>query len=156
MTIKDVKELIALVSKANLAEFKYKDNDFELTIRGGEFHKSKAMPIMTAVQPITVSPAPDAVPAPVVVESPVAAAPAAPAPAPAVENPTGTIEIKSPMVGTFYRSAGPDKPAFTKVGDVVDENIRIPRNSITVKSVAIVSCQSINIGNDPALHHLHH
>jgi acetyl-CoA carboxylase biotin carboxyl carrier protein len=62
------------------------------------------------------------------------AAPAAPAastaPAPAEETPkqeeaNNYLEIKSPMVGTFYRSAAPEKPAFVKVGDSVtaDSNL---------------------------------
>ncbi|MEQ1747177.1 MAG: acetyl-CoA carboxylase biotin carboxyl carrier protein, partial [Saprospiraceae bacterium] len=49
--------------------------------------------------------------------------PAAPttAPAPtASADAANTITIKSPMVGTFYRSAGPDKGPFVKVGDTVD------------------------------------
>jgi acetyl-CoA carboxylase biotin carboxyl carrier protein len=44
---------------------------------------------------------------------------AAPAPAPAAEN-ANYLTIKSPMVGTFYRSSTPDKPAFVKVGDPVN------------------------------------
>ena len=63
------------------------------------------------------------------VAAPAPAAPAA-APAPATEAAApaeklaadanaGLIEVKSPIVGTFYRSAGPDKPAFAKIGDTI-------------------------------------
>ena len=48
-------------------------------------------------------------------------APAAEAPIAAVEIAPSSklIEVKSPMIGTFYRSAGPDKPLFVNVGDEV-------------------------------------
>lgn len=57
------------------------------------------------------------------VAAPVAHAPApaetkAPAP-PAVSEDAKYVTIKSPMIGTFYRSAGPDKPAFVNVGDEI-------------------------------------
>jgi acetyl-CoA carboxylase biotin carboxyl carrier protein len=55
------------------------------------------------------APAPVAMPA----AAPAPAAPAAPAAAPVASN---LIEIKSPMIGTFYRSSAPDKPAFVEVG----------------------------------------
>ena len=64
--------------------------------------------------------------APVAMQMPVAApvaAPApqaaAPAPAAAPANDSRLIEIKSPMIGTFYRSAGPDKPPFVEVGQSI-------------------------------------
>lgn len=60
--------------------------------------------------------------APTMMAAPVAAAPVAATPvktenpAPAAKN---TVEIKSPMIGTFYRSANPDSPAFASVGDKI-------------------------------------
>src|ERR1041385_353948 len=63
--------------------------------------------------------------APVAVAAPIAAAPAAaPAVAPKSEKPAApaagkTVEIKSPMIGTFYRSSNPDSPPFASVGDKV-------------------------------------
>ncbi|HNL38000.1 MAG TPA: acetyl-CoA carboxylase biotin carboxyl carrier protein, partial [Saprospiraceae bacterium] len=67
-------------------------------------------------------PAPSApAPAPAPVAPPAPAAPAAPAPAaaPAADD-ARLVAIKSPMVGTFYRSSAPDKPPFIKIGDTVD------------------------------------
>lgn len=54
--------------------------------------------------------------------APMAAAPA-PVAAPAAMAPAadGGVGIKSPMIGTFYRSGGPDKDAFVKVGDKVEK-----------------------------------
>jgi acetyl-CoA carboxylase biotin carboxyl carrier protein len=57
-----------------------------------------------------------AAPAPVAISAPVAAAPSAPVAEPKADN---LITIKSPMVGTFYRTANPDSPVFVNVGDDV-------------------------------------
>lgn len=57
-----------------------------------------------------------AAPAPVAISAPVAAATSAPVAEPKADN---LITIKSPMVGTFYRTANPDSPAFVNVGDDV-------------------------------------
>jgi acetyl-CoA carboxylase biotin carboxyl carrier protein len=63
---------------------------------------------------------PAEVSAPVAVSAPapVAAAPA-PAAAPKADVPSNTVTIKSPMIGTFYRSPGPDKALFVNVGDEI-------------------------------------
>ena len=58
-----------------------------------------------------IAAAPTAPAAPVVTAAPIAASPAA--------EESKLVTIKSPMVGTFYRSAGPGKPAFVKIGDTV-------------------------------------
>ncbi|MBK6824125.1 MAG: acetyl-CoA carboxylase biotin carboxyl carrier protein [Saprospiraceae bacterium] len=114
MNFKEIQELIRLVSKSDLAEFKVKDGEFELSIKT---QKALKMPEMQAIsyQPsYTMQPTQhQAAPAPKALE-----APAAPAGAP--ESGKKQIEIKSPMVGTFYRSGGPDKPPFVKVGDKID------------------------------------
>lgn len=116
MTFKEIQELIKLIAKSEIAEFKMKEGDFQLSIR--TVHPQLGAPA-SYPQPAAMAPAPVAAPA-----APVAAAvevntalesPAA-APEPA---PSHYITIKSPMVGTFYRSSSPDKPAFIKVGDSV-------------------------------------
>ena len=53
--------------------------------------------------------------------APVAAAPEASAPAAYAEDSSNTEEIKSPMIGTFYRKSAPDKPLFVEVGDTVEK-----------------------------------
>jgi acetyl-CoA carboxylase biotin carboxyl carrier protein len=115
MDIKEIKELIALISKSQIAEFKYRKDDFEITIRTDDYHKGKTMvaapAVMSAPMAVSQSPAPaPAAPAPI-------AAPAAAVEAPVASN---LVEIRSPIVGTFYRSSGPDKPVFAKVGDRVE------------------------------------
>ena len=111
MDIKQIQELIKFVSKSGVNEVSIEEADFKITIK-----TNQAPTYVTAAIP---APAPQAAPAPV-------AAAAAPAPeikqAPAVaaaEDTSKFITIKSPMIGTFYRSSSPDKPNFIEVGDEV-------------------------------------
>jgi acetyl-CoA carboxylase biotin carboxyl carrier protein len=114
-----IQEIIRLVSKHKLSEFILKEGEFKLVVRnqgnGTENQVISPVVLQAPAQPaVMAAPAP-AAPAP-------AAAPkaeAAPAPVPAAEN-ANYLTIKSPMVGTFYRSSTPDKPAFVKVGDPVN------------------------------------
>jgi acetyl-CoA carboxylase biotin carboxyl carrier protein len=123
MTFQEIQELIRLLNKSNLAEFKMEDGDFKLSIRTALYKDVKSthvisapMPMPAAVgSPAPASPAPAAAPAPAPAEKPAEAA------APKAEKPAGQghLEIKSPMVGTFYRSANPEKPAYVEIGQKV-------------------------------------
>lgn len=126
MTSKEIQELMRLVNKLELSEFKMKDGEFQLSIRSKHFETASATPPVAPPPVVPVHAAPVA-PAPVAAPSatPAAAAPPEPAPAaaekaPAAEPSTHYIEVKSPIVGTFYRSASPDKPVYVKVGDTID------------------------------------
>ncbi len=112
MNYKEITDLIKLVNKSELSEFKLKKKDFELSIRTNSFNKRDAQVIHTATS---------SVPAPVNIAPPIAlATSSATVQTPDVEDTTvGLLEVKSPIVGTFYRSASPDKPAFAKVGDSI-------------------------------------
>ena len=127
MTLKEIQELIKLVAKTELSEFKYKDEQLALHIRGKSYNSGGSGTAAPAAAPSIIN-----VPAPAVAPAAPAAYPAAaPAAAPATggggnEATTGEegasdnsklIEIKSPMIGTFYRSSSPDKPPYAKVGD---------------------------------------
>ena len=119
MNFNEIQELIKLVNKSNLTDFKLKDKDFEIQIRTKKFYKGGHQTVVTTPQAYTVS-----APAPAAPQAPVSSAPApTSAAAPAAESTKGKniLEIKSPIVGTFYRSSGPDKPVFTKVGDAVKQ-----------------------------------
>src|SRR5580658_660643 len=100
MTIKEVEELIRFVAKANVSEVELETKDVKLVIK-----TNKAAERIVEVQQVQ---------APVVQQAPVkqAAAPVAeaPKPQPKVEDDSKYITVKSPMIGTFYRSSGPDKP----------------------------------------------
>ena len=107
MDIKQIQELIRFVAKSGVNEVAIERDDFKITIK-----TNQAQTIVNATIPAA---------APVVAAAPVAAAPvvaAAPA-APAAADAGNYITVKSPMIGTFYRSAGPDKPMFVNVGDEI-------------------------------------
>jgi len=116
MDINQIQELIRLVSKTKVTEFILKEGDFKLIIRNQTNTDSAAAPAVAFPPPppvMTMSAPPPPPPPPV----------AAPAPAPQEAAPAADanlLTIKSPMVGTFYRSSGPDKAPFAKVGDAVD------------------------------------
>lgn len=125
MDAKEIQELLKLVSRLELSEFKMKDGEFELQIRTKYFGKGGQqilVPSLQATLPTAISaastPASVETPAPVATPTPQPAADPTPSAAPAVGGDESRYKaIKSPIVGTFYRSAGPDKPAFVKVGD---------------------------------------
>ncbi len=115
MTFKEITDLIKMVNKFNLSEFKVKEGDFEMTIRSEIYSKVKSGD-MTGMQPVISVPSPVA---PLPVESKVSETPLETPPSPDEKADTSYVEIKSPMVGTFYRSSAPDKPAYIKVGDTI-------------------------------------
>ena len=107
MDIKQIQDLIKFVSRSGVNEVAIEQENFKITI------KTNQNPVYVNA----VAPAPAATNAP--------AAPVAPAP----NTPSANVEvsdddskyitIKSPMIGTFYRSASPDKPSFINVGDEI-------------------------------------
>lgn len=110
MDFKQIQELIKMINKSNISELSIEQDQFKITIKqkDNEVQQIVTVPAIQAVQqPVAVAP------------QPVATAPAASAPAATVPAASNLITIKSPMIGTFYRSAGPDKAAFVNVGDEV-------------------------------------
>ena len=107
MDLRKLKTLIDLVSDSNVSELEITEAEGKVRIvkGGGAMVQGDAV---QAPQPMPMQ-AP-ATPAPMVAE-----APAAPAPPPVIANHV----VKSPMVGTFYRSASPGAKAFVEVGDSV-------------------------------------
>ena len=106
MDFKQIQELIKIINKSNIGEISIEDNDFKITIKQKE-EKGE-----------TVVAAPIYAPAPVVPPAPLAAVPSPPT-SPVSAKTDNLITIKSPMIGTFYRKAAPDKPSFVEVGDEV-------------------------------------
>lgn len=113
MELKQIQELIKAVNKSNLSELKIEDGDFKITIK----QLGESVQVVAAAPAATVA-APQVAQAPAA--APQAAAPAA-APAPAAEDTSNLVEIKSPMIGTFYRSPKPGEPPFINVGDDIKE-----------------------------------
>lgn len=108
MDLRKLKTLIDLVSESNVSELEITEAEGKVRIvkGGGAMVQSYAAPVAMAAPAVAAAP----VAAPAAAAAPVAAAPAA----------TGHA-VKSPMVGTFYRSASPGAKAFVEVGQAVKE-----------------------------------
>lgn len=116
MEFEKIKELIKLIQKSKISEFKYEDESSKISIRTKSYSAQKEVivqpSVMSGMQMPTIA-------APTPVTPTTAAAPVATTESAPAEETTNYIEIKSPMVGTFYRSASPEKPSFVKVGDTI-------------------------------------
>ena len=126
MKLTEIQDLIKFVARAGVTEVEIEQKEFKLTIKS-EMPKGRGKKEEQVVQTIQVPAAvPQMVQAAPVAAAPVAAAPA-PAPTPAApaapaapaEDTSNLVEIKSPMIGTFYRRPSPDKDVFAEVGDVI-------------------------------------
>jgi acetyl-CoA carboxylase biotin carboxyl carrier protein len=119
MTFKEIQDLIKLLDKSSLTEFSYKTEEYEIKIKG---QQSGQQFVTTVPTPMST---PQFVAAPVANGSSSTDAPkqdkSAESSSAKQETSANLIEIKSPMVGTFYRSSSPDKPAFVNVGDVIQK-----------------------------------
>lgn len=107
--VRTVEYLLKLMSEHDLAEVDLKEGDQRIRLRKGAAIPPAFYP---APHPVAAAPVPHVVSAPAAASS---AVPSAPAPAPA----RNLIEIKSPMVGTFYSKPDPKKPDFVSIGDKV-------------------------------------
>ena len=113
MELKEIQNLIKFVAKSGASEVKLEMKDVKITIKTG-----KGKTETTIIQQPAVS------------QIPVAVQPAIPSVISSESSDTTSteeskedskyIEIKSPIIGTFYRKPSPDKPVFAKVGDTVD------------------------------------
>lgn len=109
MDLKEIQALIKFVAKSGAQEVSLETEDFKINIKtGSDAEQPTIIQAMAPQAPVAMAAAP-AAPAP---------AAAAPAAAPADDN-SNYITVKSPMIGTFYRSASPEADAFVKVGDEV-------------------------------------
>lgn len=111
MNIKEIQDLIKFVAKSGVNEVEIEQKDFKIIIKSQAEAKEQ---IIVQAAPVAAAPVAALPPAPAA-----AAAAAAPAAAPAEEENSNYITVKSPMIGTFYRSAGPDKDSFVNVGDTI-------------------------------------
>jgi acetyl-CoA carboxylase biotin carboxyl carrier protein len=104
MKAKEIQELIDYISNSGLAEVKIKTEEFELSIK--KYADQGPVRIVESV-PAPVAPiAPAHIPAPVAVQPPVV-------------TQSNLLEIKSPMIGTFYLTPNPDSPVFVSEGDTI-------------------------------------
>jgi acetyl-CoA carboxylase biotin carboxyl carrier protein len=136
MDFSQIQELIRMLSKHKISEFILTEGDFKLVIRNQSAPEGMAAPMaqapvviptsqpVVAVTPQVQTSTVPAMAAPAKADMPAASsekpAAAPPAAAGGSDDSSRYVPIKSPMVGTFYRSSSPDKPAFVKIGDTVD------------------------------------
>lgn len=117
MELKDIHNLIKFVSKSGVKEVDLEFEDVKIKIKNeSEKPVYQSIPVQQPVAPVQQ---PIAVQQPVV--TPEASSASGEEKKETTEN-TNYIEIKSPMIGTFYRKPGPDKDPFIKVGDEISEN----------------------------------
>jgi len=121
MTISEIQDLIKFIAKSGVTEVEIEKQDFKITIKADP-GKRRSMPEMQPVPmaiPMAQAPVVPAMP----VAAPVAQAPAVAAvpAAPAEDNESRFVTIKSPMIGTFYRKPAPDKPHFVEVGSSIQK-----------------------------------
>ena len=109
MDIKQIQELVKLINKTSIGEITIEEDGTKITIKQ---KKDPSQKIYTQGAPAGYSAPPPQIPQ----VTPISSAPSAAAAVPKADN---LIIIKSPMIGTFYRQSGPDKPLFVNVGDEV-------------------------------------
>lgn len=111
MKLNEIQDLIKFVAKSGVNEVELETKDVKIVIRTSKGKGEQQVIMQSAApvvaQPVFQTPAPIATP-------PVQAAPPV---ASAATDDSKYITIKSPMIGTFYRSSAPDKPAFVNIGD---------------------------------------
>ena len=108
MDIKQIQDLIKFVAKSGVNEVSIEETDFKITIKTNQEPTfvnasvaSQALPQYTHVpQALPTTSSADAV-------------------VPIISNTSNQVTVKSPMIGTFYRSSSPDKPSFVSVGDEI-------------------------------------
>lgn len=111
MELKEIQDLIRFVAKSGVSEVELESKGFKIVIKTGnaqEIIRVAEPTVIHAQVPVASAPAP----VPVAPAAPIAAAPVA-------DDSSKYVTIKSPMIGTFYRSSGPGKPLFVNVGDEI-------------------------------------
>jgi acetyl-CoA carboxylase biotin carboxyl carrier protein len=109
MKTSEIRDLIDFISKSGLNEVNIETKELKLSVKRDPDQKVfKSSPAITHAAPMQA----------VAPSAPAMTAPRAETPA-AVPTGKKTIEIKSPMIGTFYRSSSPDSPVFVSVGDKI-------------------------------------
>jgi acetyl-CoA carboxylase biotin carboxyl carrier protein len=110
MKTSEIRDLIDFISKSGLNEVDIETKELKLHVKREPDQKVfKSTPVMPMAAPVTSQAAPQA-----------SSSGSQQASAPKAES-SGKkmLEIKSPMIGTFYRSSSPDSPSFVSVGDKV-------------------------------------
>ncbi len=112
MKVKEIQELLDFIAQSGLAEVNIETEQFKLAVK--KYQEASAAPVASVFQS---APAPAQISQASVVE--VAAPASTPSATPAPKEDSKLITIKSPMIGTFYRSPNPESPSFVNIGDEI-------------------------------------
>ena len=108
MDIKDIKAIIDLMKKNSITEFELERQDSKIRLKRGS---NGGAPIVQYDEPMVAAGAVPVLP-PVAVAPPQTAVPPVPA--------TGEVEVKSPMIGTFYRAPSPEAASYVEIGTEIN------------------------------------
>ncbi|WP_452225388.1 acetyl-CoA carboxylase biotin carboxyl carrier protein [Lacinutrix chionoecetis] len=111
MDLKDIQNLIKFVAKSGASEVKLETDDVKITIKTGSEETTIVQQMPMQQMPMQQMPQQAATPV-----TPVEATTA-----PAADDNSKYITVKSPIIGTFYRKPSPDKPLFVEVGQTIAE-----------------------------------
>jgi acetyl-CoA carboxylase biotin carboxyl carrier protein len=114
MDFKQIQELIRMINKSNIGEIIIEEKGFKLTLK----QKQEAVQQFLSSPAPVYSQAPAALPVSATAAAGSSASTEKPKTSPEVAS--NLITIKSPMIGTFYRSQSPDKPVFVNIGDMIE------------------------------------
>lgn len=117
LNINELRELAEMVNEHGFTEFEFENENIRIRLS-----KMTAPPIVQAMQPVAQAVAPTVSAAPQATSAAQATTTESAAAQPAADADEGLFKITSPIVGTFYRSPSPDKPAYVQEGDTVNEN----------------------------------
>ena len=107
MDLKDIKAIIDLMKKNSVSEFELEKQDFKIRLKRGV---NGGMPVPTLEETPTLS----------YVQPSAGTIPASVPSASAASVPSGELDIKSPMIGTFYRAPSPEAASYIEVGSEVN------------------------------------
>ncbi|MBL7789492.1 MAG: acetyl-CoA carboxylase biotin carboxyl carrier protein [Chitinophagales bacterium] len=116
MDFKEIQELVKMFSKSGIGELKIEQENFSIKLKSNESFTQVVSGGVVTSMPMAAAPVTQTAavsPAPIATNNEEKAAPAA-------KSGGNEKTIKAPMIGTFYRSSGPDKDPFVKVGDRVE------------------------------------
>jgi acetyl-CoA carboxylase biotin carboxyl carrier protein len=120
MKLTEIQDLIKFVSKSGVNEVELETKEIKIVIKTGK----QAAPVMYQAAPSQITTAPAQVVAAPVANTTTAAETTTPV-TPVASNEAKYVTVKSPMIGTFYRSSGPDKEAFVSVGSSIQKGDKV-------------------------------
>jgi acetyl-CoA carboxylase biotin carboxyl carrier protein len=113
MKAKELQELLDFIAKSGLNKVNIETEEFKISVQ----REPNTKQVVTMGAAPAAAPQPAAAPAP----APLALPPVAAATPAETASSAAYAPLKSPMIGTFYRSSGPDSPVFVQVGDMVEK-----------------------------------